>query len=230
MTLASTVTGTITVGQVLTGTAVSTGTYIVANIAGGTGNGSTWTVSVSQQVSSTTITSTSYQLTVSGPSSAVVQVGGALSGGSIPANTYVVATNAQNASLTGTGGAGTYMIANIAGTSVTNAMTPTSIVNYAATLNQATTAAVPLTSTTGTTVNFSRNTYALPGETVFSYINAPANKDALDLTALKELTNTPIGGRGCYPNGCDIMFINAYITQGNPINQNLVLRWGEAQA
>jgi len=79
-------------------------------------------------------------------------------------------------------------------------------------------------------VQFSRGTYALPGETVFSYVNSPANKDALDLTPFKELTNTPIGGRGTYPNGCDVLFINAYITQGTPLNQNLVLRWGEAQA
>jgi len=79
-------------------------------------------------------------------------------------------------------------------------------------------------------VQFSRGTYALPGETVFSYINSPANKDALDLSNLKELTNTPIGGRGTYPNGCDVLFINAYITQGSPLNQNLILRWGEAQA
>jgi len=83
---------------------------------------------------------------------------------------------------------------------------------------------------TGTTVQCSRGTYALPGETVFSYINSPANKDALDLSNLKELTNTPIGGRGTYPNGCDTLFINAYITQGAPISTNLVLRWGEAQA
>ena len=84
--------------------------------------------------------------------------------------------------------------------------------------------------TASAVVQFSRSTYALPGETVFSYVNSPANKDALDLTTFKELTNTPIGGRGCYPNGCDILFINAYITQGAPLNQNLILRWGEAQA
>ena len=84
--------------------------------------------------------------------------------------------------------------------------------------------------TSGQVVLFSRSTYALPGETVFSYVNSPANKDSLDLTSFKELTNTPIGGRGTYPNGCDVLFINAYITQGAPLNQNLILRWGEAQA
>jgi hypothetical protein len=79
-------------------------------------------------------------------------------------------------------------------------------------------------------LTFSRGTYARPGETVFSFINSPANKDSLDLTALKELTNTPIGGRGTYPNGADVLFVNAYITQGSPINTNMILRWGEAQA
>ena len=84
--------------------------------------------------------------------------------------------------------------------------------------------------TSGAIIQFSRGTYALPGETVFSYVNSPAKKDSLDLTPFKELTNTPIGGRGTYPNGCDALFINAYITQGSPLNQNLILRWGEAQA
>jgi hypothetical protein len=82
----------------------------------------------------------------------------------------------------------------------------------------------------GTTFNFSRYTYAVPGETVFSFISSPANKDSLDLTPLKELTATPIGGRGCYPNGPDTLFVNVYLTQGTPVLANLVLRWGEAQA
>jgi len=47
---------------------------------------------------------------------------------------------------------------------------------------------------------------------------------------LKELTATPLGGRGTFPNGPDVLFINVYLTQGLPVNANLVLRWGEAQA
>jgi len=82
----------------------------------------------------------------------------------------------------------------------------------------------------GTSLVFYRNFYALPGETIFSFISSPAAKDSLDLTPLKELTNTPIGGRGTYPNGPDVLMINIYLTQGSPINTNLVLRWGEAQA
>ena len=93
------------------------------------------------------------------------------------------------------------------------------------TLNQGVAAAV----NSGATIYFSRNTAATPGETVFSFVGSPANKDSLDLSNLKELTNTPIGGRGCYPNGPDVLFINVYITQGTVI-ANMVLRWGEAQA
>ena len=82
----------------------------------------------------------------------------------------------------------------------------------------------------GDTLLFSRNSWAVPGETVFSFISTPSSKDGLDLSALKELTNTPLGGRGTFPNGPDTLFINVYITQGVPIQANLVLRWGEAQA
>jgi hypothetical protein len=82
----------------------------------------------------------------------------------------------------------------------------------------------------GGTLQGSRNFYAVPGEQVFSFIASPANRDTLDLSPLKELTNTPLGGRGTYPNGPDTLFINVYATQGNPIQVNLNLRWGEAQA
>jgi hypothetical protein len=84
--------------------------------------------------------------------------------------------------------------------------------------------------TSGSTIQMSRNTWAVPGETIFSFISSPASKDSLDLSQLKELTNTPLGGRGTYPNGPDSLFINVYITQGSNVNANLVLRWGEAQA
>jgi len=84
--------------------------------------------------------------------------------------------------------------------------------------------------TSGATINLSRNFYAVPGEQVFSFITSPANRDTLDLSPLKELTNTPLGGRGTYPNGPDTLFINVYVTQGSAIQVNLNLRWGEAQA
>ena len=79
-------------------------------------------------------------------------------------------------------------------------------------------------------ITFSRNTYALPGETIFSFVSNPSSKDTIDLSPLKELVNTPIGGRGTFPNGPDTLAINVYLTQGAPVLTNMVLRWGEAQA
>ena len=84
--------------------------------------------------------------------------------------------------------------------------------------------------TSGATITMYRNQWAVPGETIFSFVSNPNGKDALDLSQLKELTNTPLGGRGTYPNGPDTLFINVYLTQGTSILTNLVLRWGEAQA
>jgi hypothetical protein len=92
------------------------------------------------------------------------------------------------------------------------------------------------TITSGSTnITISRGTSAAPGETIFSFISSPQNKDSLDLSPLKELVNTPLGGRGCFPNGPDVLMINVYLTQsvatsGPTLTSNLVLRWGEAQA
>jgi hypothetical protein len=84
----------------------------------------------------------------------------------------------------------------------------------------------------GATVAFSfgQPPYALPGETVFSFIANPGETNSLILTELKELTNTTLGGRGTYPNGPDVLAINIYKTAGTSTVANLILRWGEAQA
>jgi hypothetical protein len=52
----------------------------------------------------------------------------------------------------------------------------------------------------------------------------------LDLSSLKELTNTSIGGRGTFPNGPDVLAINVYKVAGANTNANVIVRWGEAQA
>jgi hypothetical protein len=219
MTVTAVAGGTIAVGMLLVGSSLGSGTYITNNITGtGTGVGR-WTVSVTQTIGNVSVVGTQCVLTVNTVPSGRVIVGSLVAGGTIQPNTYIIAAG------TGTGGIGTYFL-NVSQTGTT----ASTLIFYGITLNQPVLAPVTLFGGTGTTVNISRSTYALPGETVFSYINSPANKDALDLSPLKELTNTPIGGRGCYPNGSDIMFINVYITQGAPINTNLVLRWGEAQA
>jgi hypothetical protein len=84
---------------------------------------------------------------------------------------------------------------------------------------------------TTVTFSFGLPPYALPGETVFSFIAAPGSAQTLDLDELKELTNTTLGGRGTYPNGPDVLAINVYRASGaGAIPTNIVIRWSEAQA
>ena len=209
------------VGTVLTG-GTSAGTYITGILTGSaTTAGSTFSVSVNQNVASQTITSTPYTMTASTSiSGGTIQVGSLLSGGSVTGGTYVIATNKESSTVSGTGGLGTYYVNQAYSGSPTGGSTPT------VTIGTGLVASLPTTSA----LTFSRNTYALPGETVFSFIAGQSGRDSLDLTPFKELTNTPLGGRGTFPNGPDVLFINVYLTQGSPILANLVLRWGEAQA
>jgi hypothetical protein len=101
---------------------------------------------------------------------------------------------------------------------------------YQVTMSQ-TSSSTPITpGTTTITFKFGQPPYALPGETVFSFIAAPGTESSLDLNELKELTNTTLGGRGTYPNGPDVLAINVYKASGAAITSNIVLRWGEAQA
>jgi hypothetical protein len=99
---------------------------------------------------------------------------------------------------------------------------------YRLTFNQTSTATITATSTI--TFRFGTPPYALPGETVFSFIAQPGTASSLDLGELKELTNTALGGRGTYPNGPDVLAINVYKVSGTGISSNIILRWGEAQA
>jgi hypothetical protein len=72
--------------------------------------------------------------------------------------------------------------------------------------------------------------YALPGEQVFSFVSNPGSTDTLQLTELKELTATALGGRGTFPNGPDVLAINVFKVSGTATPANVILRWGEAQA
>ena len=101
---------------------------------------------------------------------------------------------------------------------------------YSVTFSQTSTSTAITPGTTTITFKFGQPPYALPGETVFSFIAAPGTNSKLELTELKELTNTTLGGRGCYPNGPDVLAINVYKAASSPISCNIVLRWGEAQA
>ena len=120
---------------------------------------------------------------------------------------------------------------NISGTGVPGGTTVVGFANYDATnwFIIFSTAITP--GNAGTiTFTFSSPVAALPGEQVFSFVGDATQKSMLDLSSLKELNNTPIGGRGTFPNGPDVLAINVYTTGGSAFTGTLALRWGEAQA
>ena len=80
-----------------------------------------------------------------------------------------------------------------------------------------------------TSVSYTSGAFAVPGEQVFAFSAFPNSSERLDLTELKELTNSPFGGVGAYPNGPDVLAINVRTTQNNS-TATILLRWGEAQA
>ena len=106
MTVSAVGSGALFPGQTISGTSVSTGTTIVAQLTGTAGGTGTYQVSISQTASSTTIAATSTQglMTVSAVSSGALAVGQVISGSGVTAGTYVTAK------LTGTGGTGTYVV------------------------------------------------------------------------------------------------------------------------
>lgn len=84
-----------------------------------------------------------------------------------------------------------------------------------------------------TAFTWSSGTFALPGEQVFAFAGpsttAGSVNDRLDLTELKELTNSPIGGVNAYPDGPDVLAVNVRMTTGAGAG-HVLLRWSEAQA
>ena len=75
---------------------------------------------------------------------------------------------------------------------------------------------------------------ALPGERIFEFVISPGERAGLDLSMIKELTQSAVGGTGTFPNGSDTLFINVGLlgSTGNATvgNVSITLRWGEAQA
>lgn len=55
---------------------------------------------------------------------------------------------------------------------------------------------------------------AQPGEKVFEFVYDPTTKQTLDLSNIKELAQSAIGGRGTYPNGADTLYINMQALPG----------------
>ena len=101
---------------------------------------------------------------------------------------------------------------------------------YDVVFNQPSDGTAIVAGTTGIEFEFVNPPYAQPGETIFSFIAQPGERSTLDLSFIKELTNTTLGGRGTFPNGPDVLAINVFKTSGAAINSNVVLRWSEAQA
>lgn len=114
LTVSAVQSGTLGVGDLLTGSGVTAGTYISA-LGSGTGGTGTYTVSASQTVASTTITATQPAaivtgaiagtvFTVSAVAAGTLAVGQILSGSGVTAGTYIASLG------TGTGGTGTYNV------------------------------------------------------------------------------------------------------------------------
>jgi len=97
------------------------------------------------------------------------------------------------------------------------------------TLNLESQGGQPSLAQVATAVTWSSGTFAIPGEQVFAFSATPNSDSRLDLSELKELTNSPFGGVGAYPNGPDILAINVRTIAGTT-NSSVLLRWGEAQA
>lgn len=103
-------------------------------------------------------------------------------------------------------------------------------------LNSTTNGNQPSFTQIATSPTFSSGSTASPGEKIFEFIASPGQLNQLDLTGIKELTQSAVGGRGTFPNGSDTLYINVslYPTATTPPrvmgNVSLTLRWNEAQA
>jgi hypothetical protein len=82
-------------------------------------------------------------------------------------------------------------------------------------------------------ITWSSGSYALPGERIFAFVVNASRADALvtdlNLMDLKELSGAPLGGDFKYPDGPDVLAINAFTKSGD-VKGTIQLRWGEAQA
>lgn len=97
--------GSLVVGGTLSGTGVVTGTMITGQLTGTAGGIGTYTVSPrNQTVASTTISETYGTMTIGGTVTGTFAVGQTVTGAGVTAGTYIAALG------TGTGGAGTYIV------------------------------------------------------------------------------------------------------------------------
>jgi hypothetical protein len=79
-------------------------------------------------------------------------------------------------------------------------------------------------------VSTSSSTTATPGEQNFSTLGQPSGFAQIDLSQLKELTNSAIGGYSNYPDGPDVLAVVVKNLTTNTATANINLFWSEAQA
>jgi hypothetical protein len=79
-------------------------------------------------------------------------------------------------------------------------------------------------------ISTSSNTTAEPGEQIFSTLGPPAGFAEIDLSSLKELSNSAIGGYSNFPDGPDVLAVVIKNLSSDTATVNLNLFWSEAQA
>ena len=79
-------------------------------------------------------------------------------------------------------------------------------------------------------ISTSSTVAATPGEQNFSTLGQPAGFSEIDLSNLKELTNSAIGGYSNYPDGPDVLAVVVKNLTASAASVNINLFWSEAQA
>jgi hypothetical protein len=79
-------------------------------------------------------------------------------------------------------------------------------------------------------ISVSNTTTATPGEQIFSTLGQPGGFSEIDLTKLKELSNSAIGGYSNYPDGPDVLAVVIKNLGSGNAKVNVNLFWTEAQA
>jgi hypothetical protein len=79
-------------------------------------------------------------------------------------------------------------------------------------------------------ISTSDTTAATPGEQVFSTLGQPLGFAEIDLSNLKELSNSSIGGYSNYPDGPDMLAVVIKNIDTNTAKASINLFWSEAQA
>ena len=79
-------------------------------------------------------------------------------------------------------------------------------------------------------ISTSSATAATPGEQIFSTLGQPNGFAEIDLSSLKELSNSAIGGYSNYPDGPDVLALVVNNIGSSDAKVNINLFWSEAQA